>query len=82
MTKEAWIQHMESACGFERPSRGGSKAVWQDMMELHKAQGCRECKDRLTTKRKSANAKAKEDAYRSCGLTKVIGCVTGQVYWE
>lgn len=81
MTKEAWIQHIERA-GYDRPSRGGNLEAWKRIIEIHKAQGCPECKARMATKRKSANAKAREDAYRLAGLTKVIGSVTGKVYWE
>ena len=39
-------------------------------------------KERRKTQRASANRSAREDAYRSCGLTKCIGSVSGKVYWE
>lgn len=32
--------------------------------------------------RASANRRAKDEALRSCGLTKVRGSVSGKVYWE
>jgi hypothetical protein len=81
MTKEQWISHMETG-GRVRPSLGGDKKTWMDEIAYHKIIGCQACHDRAKTKRRSANAKAKEDAYRSCGLTKVIGSVSGSVYWE
>ena len=81
MTKEQWIQHMVDS-GASRPSLGGDKAKWQETIDYHKAIGCKACKARMTTKRNSANATAREEAYRSCGLHKVIGDVTGHVYWE
>jgi hypothetical protein len=39
-------------------------------------------KERRKTMRASANRSAREDAMRSCGLTKVYGSVSGKVYWE
>ena len=83
MTKEAWITHMEEASGLTRPSKAPwNKEDWQSTIKLHHAQGCPECAARMKTKKRSASARAKEDAYRSAGLTKVIGSVSGSVYWE
>ena len=48
----------------------------------HDAKGCDQCKARLKTKRASASKRSREDAYRSCGLVKVIGSVSGRTYWE
>ena len=81
MTKEAWIEHMESACGCERPSRGGSLSTWKDMIAYHKQMGCQECQDRGKTKRATQNRKDREDAYRLAGLVKVKGALGG-IYWE
>jgi hypothetical protein len=39
-------------------------------------------KARRKTRNASANRSAREDAMRSCGLTKCIGSVSGKVYWE
>ena len=39
-------------------------------------------KERRKTKRASANRRMRDDAMRSCGLTKVYGAVSGKVYWE
>jgi hypothetical protein len=39
-------------------------------------------KARRKTQRASANRSVREDAMRSCGLTKVYGAVSGKVYWE
>jgi len=82
MTKENWIKHMEEISGLIRPSFGGSQQAWIDFRNGHKSTNCPICKDRAKTKRANSNRKAKEDVYRSCGLTKVIGSVSGSVYWE
>jgi len=62
-----------------------TKAQWQ----AHRAErgphpeaGCAECAARRKTKRASASKRFREDVYRSCGLVKVIGAVSGQTYWE
>jgi len=39
-------------------------------------------KERRKTKRANAHRRMREDAMRSCGLTKVYGSVSGKVYWE
>ena len=81
MTKENWIRHMEET-GAVRPSLGGSKAAWQGVIAEHRAAGCEMCKARAKTQRANSSRKAREDCYRSAGLTKVIGSVSGSVYWE
>jgi hypothetical protein len=51
---------------------------------IHKADcpDCKECAARKKTRKANSNRQAREDALRSCGLTKVIGSVSGSVYWE
>jgi hypothetical protein len=82
MTKEKWIAHMENSTGATRPSNGGSPDHWKQLIADHKSAGCLECKERAKTKKATMNRKMKEDVMRSCGLTKVYGAVTRQVYWE
>jgi len=82
MTKAQWINHMEETTGLTRPSKGGSVALWKEANAQHKAIQCPECKKRYTTFLASARKRAREDEYRSCGLVKVIGSISGQVYWE
>lgn len=48
----------------------------------HAPETCAECQARLKTKRANARRRFREDAYRSCGLVKVIGAVSGRTYWE
>ncbi len=43
---------------------------------------CEVCKARRKTRKASLAKKIREDAYRSCGLKKVIGSVSGSTYWE
>jgi hypothetical protein len=81
MTKEKWIEHMEES-GMVRPSRGGDKEAWKELISYHKLIGCESCKARAKTRKANSNRKAREDCYRSAGLVKVRGAVTGAVYWE
>jgi len=37
---------------------------------------------RRKTQRANTNRRMRDDAMRSCGLTKVYGSVSGKVYWE
>lgn len=86
MTKEQWIRHMEEVSGLKRPSsdEGAMANEWKRAYMIHKANDpkCLVCKARRATKRATCNRKAREDAYRSAGLTKVYGAVSGKVYWE
>ena len=62
-----------------------TKAQWQAHRAergAHPEAGCEECAARRKTKRATANRRNREDAYRSCGLVKVIGSVSGRTYWE
>ena len=62
-----------------------TKAQWQahrDSTEPHIPAGCPECQARMKTKRANARKRDRDDAYRSCGLVKVIGSVSGRTYWE
>ena len=86
MTKETWIRHIEDVTGHIRPSadNGSIAGDWKQAVALHKElrPDCEDCKARRKTYRASKNRKAREDVYKSCGLTKVIGSVSGQTYWE
>jgi len=62
-----------------------TKAQWQAHRSEagpHPEEGCEQCKARLKTRRANANRRGREDAYRSAGLVKVIGSVSGRTYWE
>ncbi len=86
MTKKQWVRHMEEVSGLKRPSdENGSMAdEWKRAYATHKANNpkCPICKARRATRRANYNHKAREEAYRSAGLTKVYGAVSGKVYWE
>lgn len=95
MTKDAWIRHIEEASGLPRletltddtihgtgTAYADYRRTFQDTVAWHKQTGCKACKDRRRTYTASLNRKAREDAYRSAGLVKVRGAVTGRIYWE
>lgn len=68
MTKQAWQEHYREA--------HGSKEAWLAARET-----CPECKARRRTRARSAAARGRQDAMRSCGLVKVRGNLGG-IYWE
>ena len=82
MTKSAWIDHMEKTSFVTAPSKGGCKILWRLTVNDHLKSCCPDCKARQATRLKNARKSAREDAYRSCGLTKVRGPVSGKIYWE
>jgi hypothetical protein len=82
MTKEKWMEHIEQSGTVTRPSKGGNKADWQELITYHKSLGCALCADRAKTRKATQNRKNRDDVMRSCGLTKVFGAVSGRVYWE
>ena len=86
MTKESWLRHMEMITGFLRPSHenGCMASQWKEALSCHARidPNCPVCKERKKTRRATMNRKVREDVYRSCGLTKVYGAVSGRVYWE
>lgn len=55
---------------------------FQDAMNVVSPEFQKACKARRKTRKASANRRMRDDAMRSCGLTKVIGPVSGKVYWE
>ena len=81
MTKEKWLEHMENSTGTKRPSMGGSPDHWKQLVKDHIEHGCLECKERSRTRKHEMNRKAREEAYKSCGLVKVYGALGG-TYWE
>ena len=82
MDKETWKQHLEDAEGLTRPSNGGDPIAWQAAGIRHQVVGCAECRQRRTTARRSAGQRHNNEAMRSLGLTRVVGSVSGKVYWE
>ena len=86
MTKEQWIRHIEFVTGLKRPSDedGAMSSVWKQAYVNHKTDlpYCEHCKARRSTRRATRNRKNREECYKSAGLVKVIGSVSGQTYWE
>lgn len=86
MTKEQWIRHIEQETGNLRPSdeNGVMSDVWKQGIRDHTANHpkCEQCKARRKTRRAAMNKKTREDICRDMGLTKVIGAVSGHIYWE
>ena len=65
-----WAMATLKACSLQEAISAGSES-------LQKAVNARR-----KTQRASINRRMRDDAYRSCGLTKVYGSVSGKVYWE
>jgi len=90
MNKQQWIAHIAETHSIRIPNKEGSMlgqycedlAIWKAATRKCIDSGCPQCKERQKTRKRSRAARAREDAYRSCGLTKVIGSVSGSVYWE
>jgi hypothetical protein len=62
-----------------------TKQAWQEHYKTqgpHDGADCAECQARKRTKRASRLRRERDDVMRSCGLTKVIGAVSGRTYWE
>lgn len=82
MTKQKWFEHMKETENVIPPSQGGSRGDWNYALDKHKSMKCAACADRAKTRRATMNRKVREDVYRSAGLIKVYGAVSGRVYWE
>ena len=82
MNKMQWIEHIKETEGIIPPSQGGSKGDWDYAISIHKSMNCPQCKDRARTRKATINHKIREEAYKSAGLVKVYGAVSGKVYWE
>lgn len=54
----------------------------RDAMNAASPEFQKACKARSKTRKANANRRMRDDAMRSCGLTKVYGSVSGKVYWE
>lgn len=79
MTKEKWIEHMESE-GIVRPSKGGDVLTWKETQKAHKQAGCQDCKDRMKTIRANNYAKDRHESMTSLGLVRVKGNLGGTYY--
>jgi hypothetical protein len=75
MTKDAWLEHIRNATGKSLPTTADYAS--------HRAENpdCPMCKARAKTRKANANRKGRDEAYRSCGMTKVRGALGG-TYWE
>lgn len=97
MTKEQWIRHIEAVTGLVRPSaeNGCMHSEWKEAVNKHiedtknnagyhpmARRGCPQCNDRAKTKKRAASAKLTRSIYADMGLTRVIGSVSGSVYYE
>lgn len=82
MTKEAWKVHIETTEGITRPSLGGSKEAWTAARQKHAQEHCPHCIARFKTKKRTAAAKSYRHAMKDLGMTRVIGSVSGSVYYE
>jgi hypothetical protein len=86
MTKEQWIRHMEEVSGKLRPSNenGCMASEWKQAYTDHHYTNpdCPDCKARRKTNRARHSRQGREEAYKSAGLVKVYGAVSGRVYWE
>jgi len=69
MTKKVWQAHRDEV---------KARMAWSE----HDQRSCPECKARLKTVRANRNRRGKDQIMRDCGLVKVIGPVSGKVYWE
>ena len=81
MKKEDWIRHMEAE-GLTRPSNGGDRIKWKEVVLYHLKNNCKECKARRKTRRANELRKINESVMKELGLKKVYGPVSGKVYWE
>ena len=81
MTKEKWYEHMQET-GLVRPSQGGDKDAWNDAVREHLANRCPSCLDRAKTRRRTKNARITRHVMADLGMHRVIGSVSGSVYYE
>ena len=82
MDKETWVSHLVNTEAIVRPSFGGNVGVWKAAQEKHKAASCTDCAARGATIRRGHTQRVRNQAMRDLGLTRVVGAVSGQVYWE
>lgn len=82
MDKQTWIMHMVNSTGLTRPSFGGDIEAWKSATQGHLLAGCQECAARRKTAHRSMVQRQFNDGMRSLGLTRVVGAVSGKVYWE
>lgn len=82
MGKSEWVRHIELTENLVRPSAGGNLAEWKEAVSRHVEHKCSVCRKRAATKRHNDNARITRQVYRNCGLTRVVGPVSGKVYYE
>jgi len=89
MTKENWLNHMEDQSfaienNIKAPSHGGNLEDWKRLLTNHKMcyPDCSQCKDRARTRKANKRAKTERKIMKDLGLTRVIGSVSGKVYYE
>lgn len=83
MTREKWLEHMETVAGQGLSSKGGDAAIWREEIKLHKEirPDCPECKARIKTIHARNIRQAREEAYKFAGLVKGRTGL-GRVIWE
>jgi len=82
MTRIDWVLHIEKSAGVVRPSAGGDRETWRAAVRSHVDARCPHCVARAKTCRRNRDARIVRGLYRSAGLTRVVGCVSGSVYYE
>ena len=82
MTKEQWVEHIETSEGIVRPSAGGDKEAWKAAVMRHVTNKCAVCRQRATSLRQNRASRIRRQVYQNMGLTAVRGPLSGKVYWE
>ena len=82
MDKDTWIMHLVNSEAITRPSLGGSLETWKAAQAKHRAAGCVDCAARLQTIKRGQSQRLRNQAMRDLGLTRVVGAISGKVYWE
>jgi N-methylhydantoinase B/oxoprolinase/acetone carboxylase alpha subunit len=79
MTKEQWLEHMESD-GLVAPSKGGDVKAWVKACHQHRESVCRMCQLRSRTLRANRRSKAMRSVYADLGMVRVKGNLGGTYY--
>jgi hypothetical protein len=84
ISRRDWERHIEEALGMSLPRHGGDPVLWIEAIDKHRA-GCPICDARVRTQRRNIRAAAaraaREDCYRSLGMTKGKTAL-GRTIWE
>jgi hypothetical protein len=78
MTKQTWLNHISEVTGLNPNDDGIKEAVRYHGVMIP---DCPECKARKATRKRNFAARAKHEAYTSCGMKRVRGSLGG-IYYE